>query len=124
MPTVLVVDDDEILRDLVQEFLMTSGYTVISCGTGREALQKIGLLRFDAILLDRQLENENGIDVLKKYRNDGGTALVLMLTGSSSISQKDEALAAGANMYMRKPFKLNELSETLNHMFASRSDHG
>jgi CheY-like chemotaxis protein len=113
MPTVLVVDDDDSLRELVQEFLTFGGYTVISCPTGREAIERLGMLRFDAILLDWQLEDITGLEVLKKYRADGGGAPVLMLTGGNIATQKQEALAAGANGYVRKPFKLNELADSL-----------
>lgn len=112
MPTVLIVDDDETLRDLVHEWLTFNGYTVICCGTGQEALDRLGMLRFDAILLDWELGDICGLDILKQYRAEGGGAPVLMLAGGTAV-QKEQALAAGANSYIRKPFKLNEIADTL-----------
>jgi len=119
MPSVLFVDDDESLREFVQEFLIFSGYTIISCGSGREAMTKLGLMRFDIILLDNQLEDMSGLEVLKQYRASGGIAPVVMLSGANSQAVKEEALAAGANLYVRKPFKLNELGDILTKVLTN-----
>ena len=118
MPRVLVVEDDENLRDLVQEWLILEKYTVVSCSSGLEAIEQLSMLNFDIVLLDWHLLDVNGIDVLKKYRASGGRAPVLMLTGSTTISEREEALKAGANTYMSKPFKLSELSANLVQLLA------
>jgi two-component system response regulator AtoC len=76
------------------------------------------MLSFDIILLDWHLSDINGIDVLRKYRAGGGNAPVLMLTGSTTLAEKEEALSSGANSYMSKPFKLKELSDNLIELLA------
>jgi len=121
MPRVLVVEDDENLRDLIQEWLILEKYTVVSCASGLEAVEQLSMLTFDIILLDWHLIDLNGIDVLKKYRAAGGASPVLMLTGSTTMAEKAEALKAGANNYMSKPFKLSELSANLVQLMAGRA---
>jgi DNA-binding response OmpR family regulator len=118
MPTVLLVEDDESLRDLLHEWLTFEGYTVASCGTGQEAFEQLRTVAFDIIILDWNLAGINGIDILIKYRAAGGESPVLMLTGSTSKAQKQEALAAGATSFMRKPCDLVELVATLAQLVA------
>ena len=118
MPRILLVEDDENLRDMVQEWLIFEKYTVACCGSGLEAIEQLSVLSFDIILLDWHLNDVDGIDVLKKYRAAGGAAPVLMLTGSTTLAQREEALVAGANSYLSKPFKLRDLSANLTQLLA------
>ncbi|MBS1989888.1 MAG: response regulator [Cyanobacteria bacterium SZAS LIN-2] len=116
MARILIVEDDENLRDMIREWLIFEKHTVQGCGTGLEALEQLAVLKFDVILLDWHLQDMYGVEVLKKFRAAGGTTPVLVLTGGSSNDDRQEAIAAGANNYVRKPFKLQELSVMLTNM--------
>lgn len=120
MPRILVVEDDNNLREMVCEWLIHENFTVISCETGAEALEQMALLPFDVLLLDWHLQDCTGIDLLVQYRRHQGQAVILMLTGSTTRAEREEALKNGADGYMSKPFKLGELSQTIAKLLAAR----
>jgi DNA-binding response OmpR family regulator len=120
MLRILVVEDDNNLREMVCEWLIHEKFTVVSCETGAEALEQMALLRFDVLLLDWHLEDCTGIDLLTQYRSHQGQGRVLMLTGSTTVAEREEALRKGANAYMSKPFKLGELSQTIAKLLAEK----
>jgi DNA-binding response OmpR family regulator len=115
---VLVVEDDSNLKDMLTEWLILKGYTVAACEGGEEAMEQLSMINFDVILLDWHLTDCTGIDLLRAYRSRGGKAIVLMLTGSTTQAEREEALASGATAYMIKPFKLPELSLTIERLLA------
>jgi len=121
MARVLIVEDDDNLRDMVREWLVFEKHTVTAVGSGMEALEQLSVLIFDVVLLDWHLEDMYGIDVLKKFRSGGGTTPVLVLTGSTGPEDKDRAMEAGASGYVRKPFKLQELSTTIADIISEQS---
>ncbi len=110
MANLLVVEDDENLRQTVQDWLIFEKYTVEVATSGPDALEQLSMNVFDLIILDWFLPDINGIDVLKRYRAAGGRTPVLMLTGQDSKDARQVGLDAGANSYLKKPFKLQELS--------------
>jgi len=121
MPRVLIVEDDENLRDMIQEWLIFEKYTVVACSSGYEAIEQLQLLTFDVILLDWHLTDITGIEVLKTYRAADGKAPVLLLSGSTTQAEKQQALAAGASNYLTKPFKLAELSANLSQLVSLKN---
>jgi DNA-binding response OmpR family regulator len=121
MLRILVVEDDTNLREMVCEWLIHEKFTVVSCETGAEAVEQMMLLRFDVLLLDWHLGDCTGIDLLTQYRQHQGKGVVLMLTGSTTNAEREEALKKGANGYMIKPFKLNELSQTIAYLLAGQT---
>ena len=120
MATILVVEDDEHLRVLMEEWLILEKYSVVACCTGQEALERLKALYFDAIVLDWHLPDTTGPEVLRKYRASGGTSPVFLLTGSSGKTDKQEALDAGATDFLHKPFKLSKLSAILAEQIARK----
>lgn len=116
MPLLLLVEDDENLRETVRDWLSFEGFTVETAADGMEALEQLSVNQFDIIVLDWNLPRINGIEVLKRYRASGGTAQILMLTGMDSMQEKQEGLRAGANAYLKKPFALHDLSKNLKIM--------
>jgi len=118
---VLIVEDDENLRDMVREWLVFEKHVVTACGSGMEALEQLSVLTFDVILLDWHLEDMYGIDILKKFRAAGGTTPVMILTGGSGNEDREKAMQAGANSYVRKPFKLTDLSQSITALILKES---
>lgn len=120
MSTILLVEDDENLRETVHDWLRFEKYRVETAADGLEAMEQLSVNNFDLIVLDWHLPHLDGIDVLKRYREGGGVTPVLLLTGMTDSSQKALGLNAGANGYIRKPFQLSELSREIKRLIGAR----
>ena len=105
-PTVLVCDDEPVLRMLVRATLDQGDYTVVEACDGDEALARSRSDEPDLILLDMMMPGRSGGDVLLALRADPATAAipVIMLTARAQASDRDAVTLAGANHYLTKPF--------------------
>ena len=108
MNRVLVVDDDEALARALMINLRAHGYDVTPAVNGRSALDLAGRLRPDVVVLDLGLPDIDGIEVLEGIRG-WSTMPVIVLSARSTSSEKVEALDAGADDYVTKPFGMDEL---------------
>jgi DNA-binding response OmpR family regulator len=115
---VLVVDDEDLTRQMISMFLKMDGHEAIEAEDGVEALKQVVKHRPDAIILDVMMPEMDGITVCKKLRAHPATASipVLMLSGRSQIGAEEEGLEAGANAYMKKPMDPKEMLVILNKM--------
>lgn len=111
MAKILVVDDEESIRDLVKLVLEREGHSVEGAGGGSEALERLRRARFDLVILDRAMPLMSGIEVLGEVRRDPALRglKVLMCTAAGLMSDVDEALSAGADDYAVKPLDMREL---------------
>jgi len=108
MTTVLVVDDDLALARALQINLRARGFDVLSAASGREALDAVARGHPDVVILDLGLPDLDGIEVLSGIR--GWNAVpVVVLSARSTSEEKVQALDAGADDYITKPFEMNEL---------------
>jgi len=107
----LTVDDSPSVRKLVKFTLKAKGFQVSSAGDGVEALDLMKQEDFDAIILDINMPNMNGLEFLKhiKTNNQYASIPVIMLTTEGQDDDKDKAVALGATAYMVKPFKPTQL---------------
>lgn len=105
---VLLVDDDVALRSSLAEQL-AADYDTAEAGNGTDAIAAAKQEPFDAILLDIGLPDSDGRQVCRKLRDDGVSAPIIMLTASAGEAETVEGLDSGANDYVTKPFRLNEL---------------
>ena len=105
---VLVVEDDPEIRRFLEASLQTEGYEVRSADGGRAALAQFAERAPDLIVLDLGLPDIEGVDVVRKVRSSGATP-ILILSARSDERQKIEALDAGADDYLTKPFGIGEL---------------
>jgi two-component system response regulator MprA len=108
MATILVVDDDRKLVDMLRLTLSYEGYQVLTAGDGREALALARGSRPDLVVLDWMLPGLDGVGVLRSLRSEDGTP-VLMLTARDTVADRVEGLDAGADDYLVKPFAPVEL---------------
>jgi two-component system, OmpR family, phosphate regulon response regulator PhoB len=110
-PSILVVEDDTALCNLLTWNLSAEGYEVRSTGDGEEALLMIREQQPDAIILDWMIEQVPGIEVCRQLRRDRGTARipVLMLTARGEEEDRIRGLKTGADDYVTKPFSTREL---------------
>lgn len=106
---ILLVEDEEVLRDNLKLNLELENYKVIAVERGNEALDRFKSEKFDLILLDVMLPEINGFDLLKIIRLENTTVPVLFLTAKNTSSDIVEGLKIGADDYITKPFHLEEL---------------
>ncbi len=105
MLKVLVVDDDDFIRNIVQQTLAMQDYEVFTASNGEEALEQVSAQGPDVVLLDVDMPGRfNGLDVCRKITAKKGGPAVIMVTGRSSPEQRAEGLLAGASTYLTKPF--------------------
>ena len=112
--TLLIVDDERSLRFSLSEWARDSGYQPLEAAGGREALELAHEQPLGAILLDLKLGAEDGLEVLRRLRQDDPTVPVIMLTGHGSIKHAVEATRLGAFDFMVKPPDLDHLGVVLS----------
>ena len=109
MPTVLVVDDEQLIRWSLAEHLKADGLDVVEAETGQQALDRFGP-DVDLVLLDYRLPDSDGLRVLKKMKAAQPDVPIILLTAFSSIETAVEAMKHGAYHYANKPFNLEEIA--------------
>jgi DNA-binding response OmpR family regulator len=105
----LVVEDEERLRDLVRQALADAGFTVDALGTAAAADDAIALLPYDAAVLDLGLPDGDGIKVIRSARRAGRDLPILVLTARDAVADRVLGLDSGADDYLVKPFAMTEL---------------
>jgi len=108
MPTVLVVDDETPLRDLIRAYLERDGYTVVEASTGKEALSAAALHNPDIIVLDLMIPEIDGTEVCRRIRASSDV-YIIMLTAKADEVDRVVGLEVGADDYLTKPFSPREL---------------
>jgi two-component system OmpR family response regulator len=105
----LLVDDEDNLRSMLEAALRHSGFDVHPCADGRAALDAVGEVQPDLIVLDVMLPDLDGFDVCKRIRSTGDRTPVLFLTARDATEDKVRGLTLGGDDYLVKPFSLEEL---------------
>jgi DNA-binding NtrC family response regulator len=108
-PSILIVDDDEVMQQTLSDVLKRKGYEIFSVGGGNGALSIIKKNIIDLVLLDMRLPDVDGIEVLKKVKELDTEILVIMMTAYSDVQTAVAAMKSGAYHYINKPFELEEL---------------
>jgi len=104
----LVVDDDERIRNLLSQYLVKEGFIVSTASGAEEARKKIQLIKFDLIILDIMMPGDDGLTLTKEIRDNSDIPIIL-LTAKSGTDSKIEGLEIGADDYLTKPFNPKEL---------------
>ena len=107
-PHILVVDDDDRLRDLLVKYLSDNGYLVASASNAADARTKLESLAFDLIVLDLMMPGESGLSFAVDFRQRSAVP-ILMLTAMNDIDDRIRGLEHGADDYLGKPFEPREL---------------
>ena len=105
---ILVVDDDNGIRNLVKEFLKQNNYLVSTASNAEDAQKKIAYINFDLIVLDVMMPGKNGLEFISENKNNLKTPIIL-LTAKGEITDRIEGFEMGADDYLPKPFEPKEL---------------
>ncbi len=123
MATVLVIDDDLDLQQMLRLMLQRGGYKVVTTGDGPDGLVKAKALKPDMAIVDVMMPGMNGYQVVRKMREDPelNGMVILILTARAQPVDREAAIAAQADDYMPKPFAPNELLTKVSDLMANRS---
>ena len=110
---VLVIDDEETIRELLKEFLEENDCSVTAEATAENGLMQIRKNRYDLVLLDIMLRHANGLEVLQIIKKIAPELSVIMITGNDDIELAKECLSKGATDYIAKPFDFAYLRESV-----------
>ncbi len=115
-PVILVVDDEIFIREMLTMLLGFQGFVVEEARDGQDALTKVNESHPDVIILDVMMPNMDGITLCKTLRSAPETAHlpIIMLSGKAHLGAEQEGLAAGADYYMFKPMKTEDLLANIN----------
>ncbi len=107
--TILVVDDEAMIRNLLEKILAKEGYKILLAKDGQEALDIISTKKVDIVISDMKMPRMNGLDLLKALKRDRPEIGVVIMTGYGDTYTVKDALLLGADEYITKPFKSYEM---------------
>lgn len=114
MASLLLIDDEEDLVDLIRFDLQRRGHAVDACTDGNVAIRMLGEKRFDLVITDLKMPGADGLAICQKVRQDHGTTPVIVLSGYSEVDFELEAL--GVKHRLRKPFPLASLAALIEQL--------
>ena len=112
---ILVVDDDDGIRELVKEYLNQNNYLVTTSKSALDAEKKVKIIKFDLIVLDIMMPGKSGLEFTKENKAIISTPIIL-LTAKGEASERIEGLGIGADDYLPKPFEPKELILRINNI--------
>ena len=105
---ILVVDDDDRIRDLIKQYLEENNFLVTSAKDALDARKKLEIVKFDILILDIMMPGESGLSLTKEVKKKGSTPIIL-LTAKGETQDRIKGLELGADDYLGKPFEPKEL---------------
>ncbi|RKX19212.1 MAG: hypothetical protein DRP51_07800 [Candidatus Zixiibacteriota bacterium] len=121
--TVLIVDDEEMIRNLLKNTLEREKYDVLTADSGVTALKVLASNRINVVISDIQMSNMDGFELLVQIKSHYPDVPVLMITGQLGKYNKDDAMLAGADGYIAKPFKNLDIIKTLQDILGKCHAH-
>jgi DNA-binding response OmpR family regulator len=121
---ILVVEDEQGLRESIEEYFSEAGNICETASNYQSALTKISLYRYDCILLDISLPGGNGLAILKELKVNNYPDGVLIISAKNSLDDRLEGLNVGADDYLVKPFHLSELKARVTAIIRRKSYNG
>lgn len=113
MATILVVDDDEYIRELFEEYLTEVGIDVIDAHDGNQTIEKLKTSKPDMLILDLLMPNMDGYSLIETIRQSDKNVPLIVISGTTDSSAEDKAKNLGANQYLAKPVDANELIDAV-----------
>jgi DNA-binding NtrC family response regulator len=118
--SILIVDDEPIIRDTLSEYLAQEGFDVAACGTGEVALAVAEDRRFDVALCDMQLPGMDGLEVLERLLKINPEMFVLLITAYATVENAIQAFQRGVHDYLMKPMVLDEVLSKIRRLLRYR----
>ena len=112
---ILVVDDDDGIRDLVKKYLIEKNFLITTSNCAEDAKEKISVIKFDLIVLDIMMPGQSGLDFISENKKKINTPIIL-LTAKEEAEERVEGLEIGADDYLPKPFEPKELVLRINNI--------
>ena len=122
--SILVVDDESIIRQLLVRTISRDGYSVSEASDGVAALEVLQKSHFDIVVSDIKMPRMNGMELLTEIRSKYPRVSVVLITGHGSEYNAEAVTEAGADQFITKPFKNTEISHTLATLFNRREQQG
>ncbi len=113
---ILIAEDEDDLRDVLEAYLTHAGYEAVTAKNGAEALEFSRGGGFDAAVMDIMMPVMDGVEALGRMRSEGNTTPVLLLTAKAEVGDRIAGLDAGADDYLTKPFAMGELMARLRSL--------
>ncbi len=108
-PRILVVDDEKIIREILNDFLTEEGFVVHAAPDGEEAIKELERRSYDLVISDLKMPKVGGLELLSHIKDNGINVIVLIMTGYGTVETAIEAMKNGAYDYILKPFKVEEV---------------
>jgi two-component system phosphate regulon response regulator OmpR len=122
--SILVVDDEPTIAEVVARYLERAGFATVVCGDGLEAVALAAERRFDLIVLDLMLPGEDGLAICRRLRGQANAPTIIMLTAKGDDVDRIVGLEMGADDYLPKPFNPRELLARINAVLRRRAPAG
>ena len=116
---ILVVDDDDRIRNLLKEYLNDKRFVVSTAQNSKEAKVKLNHFKFDLIVLDVMMPEQNGYELIKEIKDDNCPPIIL-LTAKGEVENRIKGLELGADDYIGKPFEPKELLLRINNIISKK----
>jgi two-component system phosphate regulon response regulator OmpR len=119
---ILIVDDDDRIRELVKQYLNENNYLVTTAANAEDAKEKVLIIKFDIIVLDIMMPGQSGLEFTLENKNKINTPIIL-LTAKNEPNERIEGLESGADDYLAKPFEPKELILRIKNILNKTSDN-
>ncbi len=111
--SILVVDDEEVIREVCTQILEGEGYKVTTASTGKQAIHLVGSRHFDAVITDIMMPDMSGLDLLEIIKKAGMDISTIVITGLGTFDMATQSDRLGAREFVVKPFTPSELKEAV-----------
>jgi len=119
-PRVLVVDDEQVIREILADFLSMEGFSVRTAEDGQAAITELSRFQYDLVLTDLKMPNMGGIELLEAIAKHTPTVVTIIMTGFGTVETAIDAMKRGAYDYIMKPFKMEEVVHTVRRGLEKR----
>lgn len=119
-PRILVVDDEQVIRDILGDFLSMEGFQVSTADDGSQALVELSRQHYDLVLTDLKMPNVGGLELLAAIQKHAPSVVTIIMTGFGTVETAIDAMKQGAYDYILKPFKVEEIVHTVRRGLEKR----
>lgn len=118
---ILVIDDEDVVRSLLNDTLSEKGYSVVTVGDGEEGYQEAMTNNYDLIIIDFMLPGDDGIKIIEHIKKNEPDAVIILITGCNVVENIQNAVHAGVFDYLPKPFDLDQMHFSVERAIAAHN---